>query len=117
MLSKSQKRLHGLWYSSLRGPFGGSNWITPFCETILQEQGDVEEIHSWELTWKLKRGPIKTTVPLKRGYMGGCQNYGPFLGPCSNTGPNTGPNLGTQKGTIILTSPHMGFHVSLGECS
>ena len=24
--------------------------------------------------------------------MGGCQNYGPFLGPYCNTGPNTGPN-------------------------
>ena len=30
-------------------------------------------------------------------YMGGCQNYGPFLGPCYNTGPNTGPNLGDPK--------------------
>ena len=27
-------------------------------------------LHSWELTWKPKRGPIKTTVPLKWGYMG-----------------------------------------------
>ena len=27
----------------------------------------------------------------------------PFLGPYYNTGPN----LGTQKGTIILTIPHM----------
>ena len=23
-------------------------------------------------------------------YMGGCQNYGPFLGPYYNTGPNLG---------------------------
>ena len=22
-------------------------------------------------------------------YMGDCQNYGPFLGPCYNTGPKT----------------------------
>ena len=29
--------------------------------------------------------------------MGGCQNYGPFLGPYYNTGPNTGPNLGVPK--------------------
>ena len=29
--------------------------------------------------------------------MGGCQNYGPFLGPCYNKGPNTGPNLGDPK--------------------
>ena len=27
-------------------------------------------LHSWELTWKPKRGRIKTTFPLKRGYMG-----------------------------------------------
>ena len=40
--------------------------------------------------------------------MGDCQNYGPFLGPYYNTGPNTAPNLGTQKGTIILTIPHIG---------
>ena len=29
--------------------------------------------------------------------MGGCQNYGPILGPYYNTGPNTGPNLGDPK--------------------
>ena len=29
--------------------------------------------------------------------MGHRQNYGPFLGPCFNTGPNTGPNLGDPK--------------------
>ena len=28
---------------------------------------------------------------------GGCQNYGPFLGPYYNTGPNTGPSLGDPK--------------------
>ena len=39
--------------------------------------------------------------------MGGCQNYGPFLGPYYYKGVNTGPNLGTQKGTIILTIPHI----------
>ena len=27
-------------------------------------------VHSWKLTWKPKSGPIKTTVPLKWGYMG-----------------------------------------------
>ena len=29
--------------------------------------------------------------------MGGCQNYGPFLGPYYNTGPFTGPNLGDPE--------------------
>ena len=36
--------------------------------------------------------------------MGGCQNYGPFLGPYYNTAPII---IGTQKGTIILTISHM----------
>ena len=36
--------------------------------------------------------------------MGGCQNYGPFLGPYSNTAPNI---QGTQKGAIILTTTHI----------
>ena len=34
----------------------------------------------------------------------------PFWVPYYNTGPNTGPSLGDpkkQKGTIILTIPHM----------
>ena len=35
--------------------------------------------------------------PAKDGYMGDCQNCGPFLGPYYNTGPNTGPNLGDPK--------------------
>ena len=36
--------------------------------------------------------------------MGGCQKYGPFLGPYYNTAPNI---QGTQRGTIILTTTHM----------
>ena len=36
--------------------------------------------------------------------MGGCQNYGPLLGPYYNTAPNI---QGTQKGTIILTTTHI----------
>ena len=42
-------------------------------------------------------------------YMGGCQNHGPFLDPYYNTAPNI---WGTQKGTIILTTTHMGGEVS-----
>ena len=37
--------------------------------------------------------------------MGGCQNYGPFLGPCYDAAPSKG----IQKGTIILTTTHMIF--------
>ena len=40
-------------------------------------------------------GDYKLGWPL--GYLGDCQNYGPFLGPYYNTGPNTGPNLGDPK--------------------
>ena len=37
-------------------------------------------------------------------HLGGCQNYGPFLGPCYNTAPNI---QGTQKGTMILTITYL----------
>ena len=37
--------------------------------------------------------------------MGGCQNYGPFLGTLNNRSRIL--ILGTQKGTIILTTTHM----------
>ena len=33
--------------------------------------------------------------------IGGCQNYGPFLGPYYSMAPNIS---GTQEGTIILTT-------------
>ena len=36
--------------------------------------------------------------------MGGCQNYGPFLGTLNIRGRIM---IGTQKGTIILTTTHM----------
>ena len=36
--------------------------------------------------------------------MGGCQNYGPFLGTLNIRGRII---LGTQKGTIILTTTHI----------
>ena len=46
--------------------------------------------------------------------MGGCQNYGPFLGPYYNTAPNI---QGTQKETIILTTTHIRFsEYGIGAC-
>ena len=36
--------------------------------------------------------------------MGGCQNYGPFLGTLNN---RCRVILGTQEGTLILTTTHM----------
>ena len=40
--------------------------------------------------------------------MSGCQNYGPFLGTRNN---RCGIIIGTQKGTIILTTTHIGLRV------
>ena len=40
------------------------------------------------------------------GYMGSCQNYGPFLGTLNITGRII---IGTQKGTTILTTTHIGI--------
>ena len=37
--------------------------------------------------------------------MGGCQNYGPFLGPYYNTGPDTGSNLEDPKRDHNLDNP------------
>ena len=38
------------------------------------------------------------------GYMGGCQNYGPFLGTLNIRCRTI---IGIQKGTIILPIPHV----------
>ena len=46
-------------------------------------------------------------------YMGGCQNYGPFLGTLNIRGRII---IGTQKGPIILTSPHMIISYLLPKC-
>ena len=43
--------------------------------------------------------------------MGGCQNYGPFLGTLNIRGRII---IGTQKGTIILTTTHI--EVMQGWC-
>ena len=34
------------------------------------DEAGTKGIHSWKLTWKPKKGPLKTTVPLKGDYMG-----------------------------------------------
>ena len=43
--------------------------------------------------------------------MGGCQNYGPFLGTLNIRGRII---IATQKGTIILTTIHMSSGLNLG---
>ena len=44
---------------------------------------------------------------LEAFHMGGCHNYGPFLGPYYNTAPNISIFKGTQKRTTILTTTHI----------
>ena len=44
---------------------------------------------------------METTIV---GYMGGSQNYGPFLGTLSIRGRII---IGIQKGTMILTTTHI----------
>ena len=46
-----------------------------------------EVIHSRKLTWKPKKGPVKTTVPLKGGYMG----FHVSLGECTTSSSPIGP--------------------------
>ena len=49
---------------------------------------------------------FRLALPKAMIHMGGCQNYGPSLGPYYNPAPSI---QGTQKGTIILTTTHMGL--------
>ena len=49
------------------------------------------------------RGPFKALREI-HGYVGGCQNYGPFLGTLNIRGRII---IGIQKGTIILTTTHV----------
>ena len=44
--------------------------------------------------------------------MGGCQNYGPFL---STLNIRCRIIIGTQKGTTMLTTTHMGVYVDNGK--
>ena len=48
---------------------------------------------------------------VRPSHMGGCQNYGPFLGTLHIRGRTI---IGTQKGTIILTTTHI-FEAELSE--
>ena len=45
-------------------------------------------------------------IPVRlKGPIGGCQNYGPLFGPLNTRCRNI---LSTEKGTISLTTTHMG---------
>ena len=52
--------------------------------------------------WGIMEKKMETTI---MGYMAGCQNYGPFLGTLNT---RCRIIIGTQKGTISLTTTHMG---------
>ena len=58
------------------------------------------------LSRKVLLGVPRSLLPFSLGYMhaGGCQNYGPFLGPHYNTAPMI---HGTQRGTLIFTTTHV----------
>ena len=43
-------------------------------------------------------------MAIREFHVGGCQNYGPFLGALNIRRRTI---IGTQKGTIILTTTHM----------
>ena len=45
-------------------------------------------------------------------HMGGCQNYGDFLGTLNIRGRII---IGTQKGTIILTTTHIVLDISTAK--
>ena len=47
--------------------------------------------------WELRLDSYTSEGVDGLGYMGDCQNYGPFLGPYYNTGPNRGPYLRDPK--------------------
>ena len=49
-------------------------------------------------------------VSVRQEHMGGCQNYGPLLGPLNT---RCRIILRTQKGTIILATIHMVCYTSL----
>ena len=51
-------------------------------------------LHSWKLTWKPKRGPVKTTVPLNWGYMG----FHVSLGECKLYGSKLTVAEGSELG-------------------
>ena len=51
--------------------------LRPFIETLKLDWPTTplptsrgKKLHSWKLTWRPKKGPMKTTVPLKWGYVG-----------------------------------------------
>ena len=66
-------------------------------------------IPSRKLTWKPQKGSIKTTVPLKGGYMG----FHVSLGECSILGSILGsPYFGKLAHALRGVRPHLGSMAS-----
>ena len=57
----------------------------------------------WGWRRRQYRGGLQCTLV---EHVGGCQNYGPFLGTLNS---RCRIIIGTQKGTLILTTTHMYF--------
>ena len=72
-------------------------------------------LHSRKLTWKPEKGPIKTTVPLKGGYMG----FHVSLGECSFMACPKQEKALTRRAqqqrwqSMYYSSFHVLFHYSL----
>ena len=60
----------------------------PFLETLLWILAHSFGLEMFELGFITTVLALRVEVWAVTGYMGGCQNYGPFLGPYYNTAPN-----------------------------
>ena len=89
----------------------------------VQDFGFQEIQGSWFLTLTLAQVQAKSEdkgKEAKQKHVGGCQNYGPFLGTLNN---RCRIIIGAQKGTLILTTTHVSLQVPwfrvqrrLGRC-
>ena len=81
----------------------------PAYEDSRRLRGNTQHILAKTKTWWFEAsGGVEVTCDCPETwlyYMGGCQNYGPFLGTLNI---RCRIIIGTQKGTIILTTAHMG---------
>ena len=70
----------------------------------LIEAVNLHRIGVWSPVYEAMESPEPFGEASRIHHMGGCQNYGPFLGPYYKTAPIIS---GTQKGTLILTTTHI----------
>ena len=86
-------------------------WMARRRSTRILGQGS-----GWKApSFKIEVGRLDQAYPEKAVpmcYLGTCQNYGPFLGTPNSRCPNI---IGTQEGTIILTTTHLGRELQLSD--